>query len=103
MVPKCLVDIKDGAPALVFRLKFTSSYWTRFVLGLIAGLVLSELVPIGGEGWKELTKPTLAILGGFSVDIVHKVLARIVNTVEILIMPSESRFKHNGFLPEFRK
>ena len=71
--------------------KLQSTYWTRWVMGVISGIVLSQLVydlilhstseasklglsPMVGE-------PLLALLGGYSVDIVHRILSRVINTV----------------------
>ncbi len=74
--------IVDG----VFDPKYDSSYWIRIVLGVIAGMILALLIPIEGSGsLKELTKPTLAMLGGFSVAVVYRILNRMVVAVESLV------------------
>ncbi len=74
--------IVDGT----FDPKYNASYWIRLVLGLIAGLILALLIPIDNKSaLKELTKPTLAMLGGFSVTVVHRILRRLVDTVESLV------------------
>lgn len=63
--------------------KYESSYWVRFILGLIAGLILAELIDFNtGDA---MTRPTLALLGGFSADAVHRILSRMVDTVESLV------------------
>jgi hypothetical protein len=71
--------------------KLQSTYWTRWVMGLISGIILSQLVydlilhstneaskigisPMVGE-------PLLALLGGYSVDVVQGILTRIINTI----------------------
>jgi hypothetical protein len=64
--------------------KYESSYAVRFVLGLIAGIVLAELVPVQGEG-KDFTRPLLALLGGFSASVVYRVLNRLVGALESLV------------------
>ena len=76
--------------------RFESSYWMRIGLGVIAGLVLSQMIPIGPEldtvsGEAKLTssaavfsKPLLALLGGFSATLVYTILQRLVETVESL-------------------
>lgn len=62
--------------------KYESSYWVRFILGLIAGIVLPALVPI--ESSQTLTRPLLALLGGFSASVVYRILSRLVDTLESL-------------------
>ena len=59
----------------------------RFVLGLIAGIVLSSLVPIesGADGGGSFTRPFLALLGGFSAAVVFRILERVVGTLESLV------------------
>jgi hypothetical protein len=64
---------------------YDSSYWSRIGLGLVAGLMLSVMIPIHGSGdAPALTKPLLAVLGGFSAGLVHRVLDRLVETMESL-------------------
>jgi uncharacterized membrane protein len=67
--------------------KYEASYWVRFVLGLIAGIVLASLIPItsGTEGGQSFTRPFLALLGGFSAAVVFRILQRVVSTLESLV------------------
>lgn len=66
--------------------KYDSTYWTRLVLGIVAGMILAFLIPLDSTGTlKEMTKPTLAMLGGFSVTVVHRILVRIVAAIESLV------------------
>jgi len=97
--------------------RFESSFWSQIGLGVIAGLVLSQIVPLGGEisqlhelksgydfektmadlkqsnGLPDpvslVSKPVLALVGGFSSTMVYTVLQRLVTTLE-------SIFKDNG-------
>jgi hypothetical protein len=76
--------------------RFESSYWMRIGLGIIAGLVLSQMIPIGPEldsvsgeaapttAATVFSKPLLALLGGFSATLVYTILQRLVETVESL-------------------
>jgi hypothetical protein len=76
--------------------RFESSYWMRIGLGVIAGLVLSQMIPIGPEidstsgeaasasAATVFSKPLLALLGGFSATLVYTILQRLVETVESL-------------------
>ncbi len=61
--------------------KYDATYWIRFVLGLLAGLVLSELLTLD-VGDKMFQKPLLALLGGFSASAVFRILNKMVEAVE---------------------
>jgi len=65
---------------------FLSSYWMRFVLGLIAGMLLATLIPMNEANTKLelLARPTLAMVGGFASSLVYRILKRFVETVEIM-------------------
>lgn len=72
--------------------KFESTYWLRFILGLMAGLLLPALVPLGGGAETEtLTRPLLALLGGFSASVLYRILERLVSAVESLVHGDDSR------------
>ena len=74
--------IKDG----IYDPKYESTYWLRFILGLMAGLLLPALVPLGADGETgAVTRPLLALLGGFSAAVLYRVLERLVSTVETLV------------------
>ena len=73
---------------------YEASYWIRFVLGLIAGIMLATLIPIdsvtqGAQSksatFQGLGQPVLALLGGFSATLVYRVLNRLVAAVESLV------------------
>ncbi|MDJ0835853.1 MAG: hypothetical protein QNK37_05005 [Acidobacteriota bacterium] len=78
---------------------YNSSYWVRFILGMIAGLILAEVVSsqllssaAGADGDasslltdQPMTKPILALLGGFSSDLVFRILGRLVTGVESML------------------
>jgi hypothetical protein len=53
----------------------------------MAGLLLPALVPLGvdGESGGAVTRPVLALLGGFSAAVLYRVLERLVSTVETLV------------------
>ena len=60
--------------------KYESSYWIRFILGLMAGVLLPALVPLG-EASSPVTRPALALVGGFSAGLVYTILQRLVDVV----------------------
>ncbi len=76
-----------------FDPRFESSYWVRYVLGLMSGTILAFLVPIDHwlEGGKQVQnlhgmgKPTLALLGGFSTQAIYRILFQMVNAIESLV------------------
>lgn len=71
-----------------FSQDYEASYWIRYVLGLIAGIVLAEFV-FAGDGLSSeveaLGKPVIALLGGFSASAVHRILARLMDGIEALL------------------
>ena len=89
---------------------YHTSYWIRFCLGLIAGLVLSVMVSDsalhGAEGQAgnalnaassitandflnpAFLRPMLAMLGGFSADLLYTILNRLVETTASLFQGS---------------
>src|SRR5438270_13746307 len=72
--------------------KYEPTYWVRFILGITAGTLLALLIPVGGSaGSVELTKPLLALLGGFSAEAVYRILLRMVETLETLVQGSDQQ------------
>ena len=70
--------------------RIQSTYWTRWVMGVISGVVLSQILfdfflhTEHGETAQAapiaIGQPLLALLGGYSVDFVHGILKRAINT-----------------------
>ena len=85
----------------IYDPKYQSSYWIRFVLGLIAGIMLAELIPDFSQSGPEgssistIAKPTLAMLGGFSASLVYRILKRLLIAVEALIRGDASELIEN--------
>lgn len=70
-----------------------TSYWIRFSLGIIAGLLLALLISensiqSGAMLSKGAIRPLLAILGGFSADLLYAFLIRMVETFKSLFESS---------------
>lgn len=68
--------------------KYDASYCARLILGVIAGLILSELLPaqlFDSNSVGDFGKPALAILGGFSSTAVYHVLQRLIETLDALV------------------
>lgn len=76
--------------------KFEASYWIVYVLGIIAGIMLAVIIPIPNESaTKSLqmtvaSRPMLAMLGGFSAELVYRILFRMVFAVESLFVGKQS-------------
>ncbi len=70
-----------------FEPRYRFSYWARFMLGLIAGLLFATLMPLGDPSTEmgQLARPTMAMVGGFASSLVYKTLKRLVEMVEIFI------------------
>ena len=79
--------ISDGT----YDPRVQSTYWTRWVMGVISGIILSQIVydfflHSGSDSTARATpaaigQPILALLGGYSVDFVHGILKRGINTL----------------------
>lgn len=81
--------ISDGT----YDPRVQSTYWTRWVMGVISGVVLSQIVydfllaphsgndPTVRTASAAIGQPILALLGGYSVDFVHGILKRAINAV----------------------
>lgn len=68
--------------------KYDASYGARLILGVIAGLILVEMLPaqlFDHGSMHNFGKPALAMLGGFSATAVHRLLQRLVDALETLV------------------
>ncbi len=71
-----------------------SSYWIRFLMGLISGLVLAVIISESAfDGSDQLltkgvARPVLALLGGFSAELFHTFLSRFVEAFKSLFKGS---------------
>ncbi|WP_323119102.1 hypothetical protein [Burkholderia alba] len=73
--------------------KYDASYGARLILGVMAGLILVEMLPpdLFDQGsMHSFGKPALAMLGGFSATAVHRLLQRLVETLETLVRGDRS-------------
>lgn len=80
--------------------KSQSTYWVRWVMGIISGIVLSQLVydvfiesqsvPAGGAATAgAIGQPLLALFGGYSVDVVHSILNRLIGAASYVFRGPE--------------
>lgn len=82
-----------------FDPKYESSYWVRYILGMMAGTILALLIPVekiapdnpgapgvlGDSVIEQLAKPTLALLGGFASSAVYRILNWMVSALERMV------------------
>lgn len=79
-----------------FDPKYEASYWIRYVLGIIAGIMLAAIIPmpdVSGGGNAQLavvSRPMLAMLGGFSAALVYRILFRLVYAVESIFVGKQN-------------
>jgi hypothetical protein len=78
--------------------KYQATYWGRWVMGVISGILLSQILysmfvhlpsAAGQQGAEslltlELGQPILALLGGYSASLVHRLLNRVMTAIETL-------------------
>lgn len=76
--------VEDGT----YDTRYDPTYYIRFVLGLIAGMLIAELLPAAMStdiSSPQFAKLSLAILGGFSSAAVHRILERLVFAMEATV------------------
>ena len=70
--------------------RYSSTYWIQLALGIIAGVVLSQIIFHTMEGSNGSTRhrafdqPILALIGGFSAALVYRILNRILSGIEVI-------------------
>jgi hypothetical protein len=73
--------------AATFRLQYAFSYWIRFTLGLVAGLLLATFVPVreAPDSIISFSPALLALLGGFSASVLYRILTRLIDALEWVV------------------
>jgi magnesium-transporting ATPase (P-type) len=74
--------------------KYQGTYWTRWVMGVISGVLISQLLTswlghpsesgLAPVELPNLGQTTLALLGGYSAGLVHRLLGRIMSGIETM-------------------
>ena len=68
-------------------------YSTQIILGIISGIIMSEIIStgtIGAESVTLLSKGGLALLGGFSSDAIFSILKGLIDKLKNLFIPSKN-------------
>jgi hypothetical protein len=69
-----------------------ASYWLQIGLGVVAGIVLTEIVQTGTSTPEASFKgPLVALAGGFSAGLLHVVLSRVVKAIRNIFEPAEPK------------
>lgn len=70
-----------------------SSYWLQIGLGVVAGIILTEIVQTGTDptGEAAFKGPLVALAGGFSAGLLHVVLSRVVKAIRNIFEPPEPK------------
>jgi hypothetical protein len=67
--------------------RYASTYWVKFLLGVMAGYILVALLPIdlrGDGAGLHLMQPAVAMLGGYSASAVYRILSRLIEAIEAI-------------------
>lgn len=87
-----LFTVKRYIVAGTFDPSYAPTYWIRFLLGVMSGLILASLVEVDeSSSLHAIARPVLALVGGFSAAVVHRALERLVMTVDNLLQGDARR------------
>lgn len=79
-----------------FDPSYSTTYWSRLVLGMMSGIIIVELLPssLFSEGsLGSFGKPTFAMLAGFSADLVYRILEKLVGAVKSVVQGDDESKK----------
>lgn len=81
-----LFQVNEYIRSASYNPKYASTYWVKFLLGVMAGFILVALLPLDPQGQQQanLMQPALAMLGGYSASAVYRILTRLVEAVEAI-------------------
>jgi len=82
-----LFQVNNYIKNATYNPMYESTYWVRFVLGLLAGTMLATLIPIESIADANSTtygfgRPLLSLVGGFSASVVFRILTRLTTAIE---------------------
>jgi hypothetical protein len=71
---------------------YDATYWVRYLLGVISGLILASLIDVDpNSALYAVARPVLALVGGFSASVVYRALQRMIDTVDNLLSGDQSK------------
>lgn len=72
----------------------TISYASQILLGIISGLILSEIISVYTQDPTEINlfnKSVLALIGGFSSDAIFSILEGLITRLKTIFVPANSQ------------
>lgn len=67
----------------------TTYYWAMLIMGMLSGLILSEIIVLSHSGLEEqsieMNRLLFALIGGFSSEVVYGILQTIMGKIQRLI------------------
>ncbi|HEX5725264.1 MAG TPA: hypothetical protein VFX98_07345 [Longimicrobiaceae bacterium] len=83
-----LFQVNEYIEKCNYNPRYASTYWVKFLLGVMAGYILVALLPFDLQGGQRtglhLMQPAVALLGGYSASAVYRILTRLVEAVEAI-------------------
>lgn len=82
----CLFRVNEYVEKSNYNPRYASTYWVKFLLGVMAGYILVALLPLSlpQDSGFYLMQPAVALLGGYSASAVYRILTRLVEAVEAI-------------------
>jgi hypothetical protein len=71
--------------ATTYDPKHDASYWVQYGLGVIAGVLLATLIPVTEATGSAITRPALALVGGFSASLLYRIMDRLSRSIESMV------------------
>ena len=83
-----LFQIHSYVLASAYDRRYDATYYIKFGVGLLAGLVLSEFLTADGTsgGVSGFGVATVALVGGFAAPVVYRIIKRLTSTLESLFI-----------------
>ena len=82
----------DGSPICLVP-EETINYVSQILLGVISGLLLSEVIVLYSSDPNDINlfnKSVLALIGGFSSDAIFSILQGLINRLKNIFVPAKS-------------
>jgi hypothetical protein len=77
--------------ATTYDPKYDASYWVQYGLGVIAGVLLGTLIPLAdATAGSAITRPVLALIGGFSASVLYRLMDRLSRSIESMVAGAPS-------------
>ena len=86
-----LFDVWDGIRTYTFDPSGGSLHWMKICLGIVAGLALTEIFQasaITADGERSTSDALMALVGGFSANLLYIALSRTTNAVKNIFAPA---------------